>query len=497
MSKPGDLKPKRTRAYHTRSKLGCLTCRKRRVRCDQARPACSQCSNSGRTCDGYLTAAPTCAVSIAMKLPSVPNLTNHDEHRSLQYFTECTGPQFAGFHEHEFWCKTVLQIGASEQCVFHCVVALASLHEAFESEASPTKPMVIATIQLYKRATSHYTKAISLLNMKIASHGWRSLDVSLLCCILCICFEGLRGSYADAELHLTHGLSLLKQWASNRGSETGKLLPTSTEEIIHNSVAPVFNRLVIQAITVTDTSFPWESSMFACSEIQTFKDYKTARDSLYSMLARFYLSPHKPHGLPPGHSTIVTRMERSIGLSRWFNCYIRSSSMVESSFTLDKSSAAILQATYATARIITETDHLHDQMQFDKYHTEFKEIIKCITTYMASQTPSFSMELGVVSLLHFVSIKCRDPTIRRQAMALNEAARRELIWDSRAARRLEQEILAIEEGEDNLVLEAQDVAASSRIDRLDTRTNLGRRSMTMRFKRQGETEWSEERILSW
>jgi hypothetical protein len=32
---------------------GCTTCRRRKIRCDQARPSCSNCMNSGRPCEGY------------------------------------------------------------------------------------------------------------------------------------------------------------------------------------------------------------------------------------------------------------------------------------------------------------------------------------------------------------------------------------------------------------------------------------------------------------
>ncbi|KLP03393.1 uncharacterized protein FFB20_02172 [Fusarium fujikuroi] len=41
----------RTRRPHTRSKTGCLTCRKRRVRCDGGKPTCTRCVSAGRICD--------------------------------------------------------------------------------------------------------------------------------------------------------------------------------------------------------------------------------------------------------------------------------------------------------------------------------------------------------------------------------------------------------------------------------------------------------------
>ncbi|KAF5237871.1 hypothetical protein FANTH_10585 [Fusarium anthophilum] len=41
----------RTRRPHTRSKTGCLTCRKRRVRCDGGKPTCTRCVSAERTCE--------------------------------------------------------------------------------------------------------------------------------------------------------------------------------------------------------------------------------------------------------------------------------------------------------------------------------------------------------------------------------------------------------------------------------------------------------------
>ncbi|KAI1853095.1 hypothetical protein JX266_001801 [Neoarthrinium moseri] len=40
-------------AIRKRTKTGCLTCRKRRIKCDEARPTCANCIKSKRQCEGY------------------------------------------------------------------------------------------------------------------------------------------------------------------------------------------------------------------------------------------------------------------------------------------------------------------------------------------------------------------------------------------------------------------------------------------------------------
>ncbi|KAG5366191.1 putative transcriptional regulatory protein [Yarrowia sp. B02] len=42
---------KRTRVVKERTKMGCATCRKRRVKCDETRPVCSNCKRGERQCD--------------------------------------------------------------------------------------------------------------------------------------------------------------------------------------------------------------------------------------------------------------------------------------------------------------------------------------------------------------------------------------------------------------------------------------------------------------
>ncbi|KAI0197193.1 hypothetical protein EV127DRAFT_415884 [Xylaria flabelliformis] len=41
------------RATHTKARTGCVTCKKRRVKCDEAKPICARCIKSGHKCAGY------------------------------------------------------------------------------------------------------------------------------------------------------------------------------------------------------------------------------------------------------------------------------------------------------------------------------------------------------------------------------------------------------------------------------------------------------------
>lgn len=44
---------KRQKSYHRKTRTGCATCKRRRVKCDEQRPKCSKCIRAGVKCEGY------------------------------------------------------------------------------------------------------------------------------------------------------------------------------------------------------------------------------------------------------------------------------------------------------------------------------------------------------------------------------------------------------------------------------------------------------------
>lgn len=54
LQKDGTTIPKnKKKKTFTRTRTGCLTCKRRRVKCDEAKPSCYCCQKSNRKCDGY------------------------------------------------------------------------------------------------------------------------------------------------------------------------------------------------------------------------------------------------------------------------------------------------------------------------------------------------------------------------------------------------------------------------------------------------------------
>jgi hypothetical protein len=111
----------------------------------------------------------------------------------------------------------------------------------------------------------------------------------------------------------------------------------------------------------------------------------------------------------------------------------------------------------------------------------------------------FGLHLGYIPPLFFAATRCRDPSIRRQAITiLHHSRRRERVWDSCAAARVAERVMAIEE-RGLFVSGCQDVLRSNRIMLVNQTFDTGTHITHVQFKR---APWNdaaplEEEIISW
>ncbi|MCJ1306946.1 hypothetical protein MMC25_000590 [Agyrium rufum] len=187
----------RKRVYSPKVRTGCITCKIRRVKCDEQKPECLRCRDTGRKCDGYLSAAelgkkssaPNGArkgsviqtgtdgqrsqstslivsdpsifddsassedVALVMRethqVPDVFSLKSlstdlpgtEQEKRSFYYYHTRATRDLAGYFESEFWERQVLQASHREPAIRHALLALSSIYETFEERRMLEDPM--------------------------------------------------------------------------------------------------------------------------------------------------------------------------------------------------------------------------------------------------------------------------------------------------------------------------------------------------------------------
>ncbi|ESU11274.1 hypothetical protein FGSG_05332 [Fusarium graminearum PH-1] len=162
-----------SRRTHTKSRTGCLNCKRRKVKCDEARPSCFHCTRHGVVCS--LSSSSSVNDTDETYSPSLPNLTSStpkslDSHHvdSPHYFQDYSHAsptdQIAPFPPHELWARdcelmhhyctvtaeslsirkdvtyvwsvAIPRLGYQDPFVMHGILAIAAAHKAYMLPAS-------------------------------------------------------------------------------------------------------------------------------------------------------------------------------------------------------------------------------------------------------------------------------------------------------------------------------------------------------------------------
>jgi hypothetical protein len=174
------------------------------VKCDETRPSCKRCSDTGRTCDGYPSLQQNWEIITALPLKSArqPCLniifpTNDHTNRGLQFFRKHTVYYLSGLFKSELWDQVILRATHHSDAIRYAVEGLGCLHETLQLRTvtgGSDSPNCKWTVHLKdeKWALQQYNKAIrSLTQIDLKGEG-PPIDVVLAACLLFCCFEVLR-----------------------------------------------------------------------------------------------------------------------------------------------------------------------------------------------------------------------------------------------------------------------------------------------------------------
>ncbi|KIX01719.1 uncharacterized protein Z518_09445 [Rhinocladiella mackenziei CBS 650.93] len=222
VTEAGDTRPRRRRVYHRKVRTGCITCKIRKLRCDEQKPACHRCLSSRHKCDGYATPsslAPSSpsSSSTPTRGSSFPHATanpklvlprrNLDEVRSYRYFLEVTAPAIAGVFDVEFWLGDIPRVCHVDPAIWHATVSLGSVYESRSSLGLRDKvhesTRNVFALQQFNSSIRCLTESTSPRH----ADKWRALTVSTI--YTCIC--SIQGLYEQGRIHLKAGCNLLRE----------------------------------------------------------------------------------------------------------------------------------------------------------------------------------------------------------------------------------------------------------------------------------------------
>ncbi|KAL6406782.1 C6 zinc finger domain protein [Ilyonectria robusta] len=247
-------------------RTGCLTCKIRKVKCDERKPICERCTSGHRKCDGY--APPTIYTALAIYRPrqALPGIHAASERRALQFFRETAGPFLSGATDPQFWMRLVMQFSCYEPAVRHSVVAISALYEQFNAEAEGD-----VRLRDNPLALRHYNAAI---------HELKTMDspaVVLLVCILFTCIECLQSNREAAITHCKSGIAIMENATS---------VPSWAKEHLR----PIFRRLSMLPFFFGNSSddvpnlIAWDESVPI--EFCSFSDAQTMMDDIFCRTVR-------------------------------------------------------------------------------------------------------------------------------------------------------------------------------------------------------------------
>ncbi|KAI0192838.1 hypothetical protein F4808DRAFT_363177 [Astrocystis sublimbata] len=442
---------------------GCITCRIRRVKCDEARPRCRRCHSAKRACDGYLPHdAPLSrrALAAAVKgmsslgpasraLSQVPDASpsqsqSQSQQRSplssefmlFDLFRLSTGPSTASFMGSPFWGRDLLQLAHSERAIWHATVALAALQRRFELEAGNRNGNEDADTSLIGRdAEMHYMRAITL------GRQLRDLAKVLALSLALGAAADVMGRLAESHLHIMAARRMLTQQGT-------------TEETLHATKA--LAGLDLEAMSYGDITAPYQyEDTVPLRRLGLGREGVNCRIDSYEDASAGLMSLARSMQLLGNEQVLITGdlTPGSIqhDLLAWENGMAQFEARQAVRFSRNNLLPALSLRLYdGLVRSFVLVSQPGPETKFDAALGLFARMVVLARAILQRMTAGsvapLALEPGLIIPLFVVGSKCRHPRVRRRALGLlQQMNRQEGVWRSDAIATAVAQIIRIEE----------------------------------------------------
>ncbi|KAI1171945.1 hypothetical protein F4777DRAFT_26835 [Nemania sp. FL0916] len=488
---------KKPRNFAPKSRLGCKTCKIRRIKCDLSQPSCMKCQSTGRICDGY-NETPVASKTDIRASHDCNTKTNGSESSNNQYshttfssyqnnqwptryhslnsqplgpllILPVTGPiqtEALSFFEYtsvrhlneyqpcKSWQTTLMFFSQTVPAVRYAAMALALIHRNHIDHKYSDRPLL------------YYNQAIQLLLKRKNSDSIETTAITLLVCYLFTCFDHLAGNDVQAMKHLRGGVELSrnidKSILTNYNADD-HTTASGTHTLI-KQVTRQIQRLDMQAVMFLVDWTPVDIEDGLRSQLSpldiAFQSLDQAADHLQVLVAQVMrlrnteqqLSPvgNMPP-LPPTLKDIV--LEQLVTWSSLFENMLQQGS-AHSTDPEAYRLISLLRLQHAVAWTYLSSCGPGKEMEYDKFLPQFQqcvalagEVAAAHEQYSGSLNPTFTPEIGIVPVLYIIGAKCRHPEVRREVLSiLRRQPVREAVWDSILTAKVVERIIEIEEG---------------------------------------------------
>lgn len=324
---------------------------------------------------------------------------------------------------------------------------MGSLHAQYESANDLSQKDAILSHQF---TLQQYNQAIISLRQRL-SGGEELIEVTLMCCVLFICLECLRGNREVALSHLHNGLNILSSVSTKR-----KYNNTFSSDFVQKNLRHIFSRLDAQlTLFGKPVSDIYPSSEHTAPPVvpHTFNkifEAKTSMDTLIRSSLQFVQSTVKnKYTNTPTASVQMRQLELLAGFQPWQRSFEALMKNTEIHHSLNDQREALLLRIHHKATVIWLSTCLKpNETVFDAYIEDFESIVS--SAWGLAKIPNtsflFALDMAIIAPLFLTAIKCRCSWIRRSAIKLLYAIPgREGLWDAKLHATVAERIVAIEE----------------------------------------------------
>lgn len=471
----------------------------RRVRCDETRPQCTQCTSRSRECR-YEAQLPSNQVLRIEIYTSASIFESQHEHRAFSYFQQRTSEHLAGLVESDFWSRTLLQAARTDPSARHALIALAAVHEDYEGQ---TQGAIVRTnqfaLQQYNRAIrSHVRRCESTQAMSP-----NDLKSYLVSCVVFICIEMLQGHAVSATSLIKQAVSLFYSLPVASIGACWSDWPRESVEVFE----AILSRFQFMSVGLFGrlTSIPRVPPLFKASILQPMPDrFSSVRQAKEYL--DFYLAMHELSRRPTSRGYIDDPMERDSQsraavaiyhdlVSRWSSAYQALKLQLGDEIASNPRTYCTFTVLDIRRILMTSMTDLSQWQNRNGPLADILDLTESILNQLNASKPFanskqqrlFTLELGTISPLFMIARACRDPVLRRRAIhLLRKVPVREGLWDSLTAADITERIMKLEEkAAGGPVRAAGDVPEWARIPDPETVVGPGLRKMVMRYSRRG------------
>lgn len=370
----------------------------RRVKCHEQRPACHQCSSTGRQCDGYPEPQIRSSTSVTLvKLPKQSSLDLSSCPDGDLSFTLCELLAFHFFRlvlarssyinfgsaDQRSWTTLVLQASQSDEAIKNLVIAVSTLDMRERRRFSVEKADEAFVV--------HYGRALKLL----VHYRRPDVGVVLIACLLCVICDAYNDNWVGVKRHIAAGKKITND-CDVRRNETMKELGDIVDRLERRLTEPGWNFLSwkVQWPLDHDTGAPkprtngvrstWAEQKTLIAE--GFISLSAASQALQNLVPtclnrRGSSSP--PSNLPPQRDDNVRRR-----LDSWLQHFTNLTTTLTSTEQIQlHTEITILTATHTCLRLMLQPDPSHPDPASTLLTQQSTQLSQTITTLTALPLP--------------------------------------------------------------------------------------------------------------